>query len=51
MKLKDAIEAIDNCKVAIADENGNDLTLIFNEERDVLSIQVMSRDCVLVIVE
>lgn len=51
MMLKEAVEAIDNCKVAIADANGNDLTLIFNEERDVISIQIMSRDCMLVIVE
>ncbi len=51
MKLQEAIEAIDNCEVAISDENGNDLTMIFNEERDVVSIQIMSRDCMLVIVE
>lgn len=51
LKLQEAIEAIDNCEVAIADENGNDLTLIFNEERDVVSIQIMSRDCMLVIVK
>ena len=51
MLLKEAIEAIDNCEVAIADENGNDLTLIFNEDRYVVSIQIMARDCMLVIVE
>lgn len=51
MKLSEAIEAIDNCEVAIADENGNDLTLIFNEDRYVASIQIMSIDCMLVIVE
>ena len=51
MLLKEAIEAIDNCEVAIADENGNDITLIFNEDRYVSSIQIMSRDCILVIVE
>lgn len=51
MKLSEAIEAIDNCEVAIADENGNDLTPVFNEDRYVVSIQIMSRDCMLVIVE
>lgn len=51
MLLKEAIEAIDNCEVAIADENGNDLTLIFNEDRNVVSIQIVGRDCALVIVE
>lgn len=51
MKLSEAIEAIDNCEVAIADENGNELMLIFNENRYVVSIQIMSRDCMLVIVE
>lgn len=51
MLLKEAIEAIDNCEVAIADENGNDLTLISNEDRIVVSIQIMSRDCMLVIVK
>lgn len=51
MQLKEAIEAIDNCEVAIADENGNDLTLISNEDRIVVSIQIMSRDYMLVIVE
>lgn len=51
MLLKEAIEAIDNCEVAITDTNGNDLTLIFNEERKVVSIQIMTRDCMLVIVK
>lgn len=51
MKLSDAIEAIDDCSVMITDESGNDIWLYGNEERNVLSIQIVGRDCALVIVE
>lgn len=51
MKLKDAIELIDECKVAITDEDGIDVELNGNENLKVVSIQIVNSECILVIVD
>lgn len=44
MKLKDAIELIDGCKVLITDEDGVDVELYGNEELKVVSIQIVNSE-------
>lgn len=51
MKLKDAIELIDGCKVVITDEDGIDVKLNGNENLKVVSIQIVNSECILVIVD
>lgn len=51
MKLKDAIELIDECKVLITDEDGVDVELYGNEGLKCVSIQIVNSEYILVIVD
>lgn len=51
MKLKDIIELIDACEVIITDEDGVDVELNGNEKLNVVSIQIVTYNCILLIVD